>query len=263
MVNMLIRKTFLFLVSLWLTANVATAQTASLVGRVSDAQDAGVVGATVTVTSSFAEPVVTTTDSTGKYQFESLDPGRYTVIVTMPGFSVAEHGGVIVEPGTTKSLDVRLVVARVELQVDVVGVTPAPAGGVGRDRIPTSISVITASELEDRYVPSLADALHERLGAVTLDNSTTNLFQPTLRLRGFTASPLLGLPQGVAIYQNGVRINEPFGDTVQFDLIPHFALAEAQVSTGSEPTFGLNALGGAVSLRLKNGFDHDLSLIHI
>ena len=254
---MLTRKTFLFLVILWLTTNVATAQTASLMGRVTDAQDAGVVGATVTVTTSLAEPVVTTTDSTGKYQFEFLDPGRYTVIVTMPGFSVAELAGVTVEPDTTKSLDVRLVVARFEQQVDVVGVTPAPAGGVGRDRIPASISVITASELEDRYVPSLADALHERLGAVTLDNSTTNLFQPTLRLRGFTASPLLGLPQGVAIYQNGVRINEPFGDTVQFDLIPHFALAEAQVSTGSEPTFGLNALGGAVSLRLKNGFDHD------
>lgn len=254
---MLTRSALLFLVSLWLTVNVATAQTASLMGSVTDTQDAAVVGATVTVTTPLAEPVVTTTDSTGVYQFEFLDPGRYTVSVTMPGFSVAELGAVIVEPGTTKSLDVRLTVARFEQQIDVVGVTPAPGGGVSRDRIPTGISVITASELEDRFVPSLADALHERLGAVTLDSATTNLFQPTLRLRGFTASPLLGLPQGVAIYQNGVRVNEPFGDTVQFDLIPHFALAEVQVSAGAEPTFGLNALGGAVSLRLKNGFDHD------
>lgn len=254
---MLTRSALLFLVSLWLTVNVATAQTASLMGSVTDTQDAAVVGATVTVTTPLAEPVVTTTDSTGVYQFEFLDPGRYTVSVTMPGFSVAELGAVIVEPGTTKSLDVRLTVARFEQQIDVVGVTPALGGGVSRDRIPTGISVITASELEDRFVPSLADALHERLGAVTLDSATTNLFQPTLRLRGFTASPLLGLPQGVAIYQNGVRVNEPFGDTVQFDLIPHFALAEVQVSAGAEPTFGLNALGGAVSLRLKNGFDHD------
>ena len=96
---------------------------------------------------------------------------------------------------------------------------------------------------------------HERLGAVTLEGATTNVIQPTLRFRGFTASPLLGLPQGVAVYQNGVRINEPFGDTVQFDLIPQFALDQIQLSAGTEPTYGLNALGGTLVLNLKNGFD--------
>ncbi len=31
---------------------------------------------------------------------------------------------------------------------------------------------------------------------------------------------MLGTPQGLAVYQNGVRINEVFGDTVNWDLIP-------------------------------------------
>ena len=91
---------------------------------------------------------------------------------------------------------------------------------------------------------------------MTLEGVTTNPHQPTLRYRGFMASPLLGLPQGIAVYQNGVRINEPFGDTVQFDLMPQFAVDRVQLSGGANPTYGLNALGGALALRLKNGFDH-------
>ena len=85
------------------------------------------------------------------------------------------------------------------------------------------------------------------------DRSTTF---DNISFRGFTASPLLGLPQGIAVYQNGVRINEPFGDTVQFDLVPQFAIDRLQLSAGAEPTFGLNALGGALAVRLKNGFDN-------
>ena len=96
---------------------------------------------------------------------------------------------------------------------------------------------------------ALAEVLNERVGAITLEGLTTNPHQPTLRFRGFTASPLLGLPQGIAVYQNGVRINEPFGDTVQFDLMPQFAVDRVQLSAGTDPTYGLNALGGALALR--------------
>ena len=141
-------------------------------------------------------------------------------------------------------------------QVDVVAIAPTPGRGIDRDRIPATVSVVSAAEIEDRQVSSLSDALNEQFGSVTLEGTTTNLFQPTLRFRGFTASPLLGLPQGVAVYQNGVRVNEPFGDTVQFDLIPQFAVGQIQLSAGAEPTYGLNALGGAMVLNLKNGFDH-------
>ena len=141
-------------------------------------------------------------------------------------------------------------------QVDVVGVTPLPGAGVDRDRVPGIVSRIDGAELTERGASSFADALHERLGAVTLEGSTTNLFQPTLRFRGFTASPLLGLPQGIAVYQNGVRVNEPFGDTVQFDLLPQFAIQQAQLSAGADPAYGLNAMGGALALQLKDGFTH-------
>ena len=75
----------------------------------------------------------------------------------------------------------------------------------------------------------------------------------SMTYRGFVASPVQGVPQGLAVYQNGVRINEAFGDVVNFDLIPPQAIQRIDVVTGN-PVFGLNAIGGAVNIQMKNGF---------
>ena len=235
----------------------AQAQTAALEGQVTDALGGAVVGASVTATAAGLEAALTaTTDATGGYRFTSLPDGTYALTVSMAGFRTERRAGLRLTAGETLRADVQLGLAPFAQQVDVVGVGPTPGSQVDRDRVPATVSVVTAAELEDRHAASLADALNEQLGSVTLEGATANLFQPTLRFRGFTASPLLGLPQGVAVYQNGVRINEPFGDTVQFDLIPQFAVDQVQLSAGAEPTYGLNALGGAMIVNLKNGFDH-------
>ena len=233
----------------------AAAQTGSLTGTVTDAQGAAAPGATVTARAALGPPVTATTDAGGAYML-ALEPGTYTVTFSLGGFETQVREGVQIAAGEASVVDVLLPVAAIAEQVDVVGVTPLPGVGVDRDRVAAPITVIDGGDLAARGAASMADALNERLGAVTLEGMTTNLFQPTLRFRGFTASPLLGLPQGIAVYQNGVRINEPFGDTVQFDLMPQFALDRVQLSAGSDPTYGLNALGGALALDLKNGFDN-------
>ena len=234
----------------------AHAQTATLEGRVTDQQGAAVAGVAVTATAPGREPIAVTTDGTGMYRLTALAPGTYALSISMPGFRTEQRAALAVAAGETLRVDVRLGLAPFAQQVDVVAIAPTPGRGIDRGRIPATVSVISAAELEDRQVSSLSDALNEQFGSVTLEGTTTNLFQPTLRFRGFTASPLLGLPQGVAVYQNGVRVNEPFGDTVQFDLIPQFAVGQIQLSAGTEPTYGLNALGGALVLNLKNGFNH-------
>ena len=76
-----------------------------------------------------------------------------------------------------------------------------------------------------------------------------------MQFRGFVASPVAGTPQGLAVYQNGVRINEAFGDTVNWDLIPTAAIRSVTVVTNN-PAFGLNALGGAVNVQMKDGFNY-------
>ncbi|MCY4074676.1 MAG: TonB-dependent receptor [Acidobacteria bacterium] len=247
---------------LW-TAGAAAggAQDSSLRGRVTDAGGEPLDGVTVAAVAAgaaaprTATPARTTTDPAGEYEL-ALAPGAWTVTFAQDGFATEQREDVDVAAGESVELDVTLALSAFAEQVDVVGITPLPGAGVDPDRVPAVVARIDGADLAERGAASFADALHERLGAVTLEGSTTNLFQPTLRFRGFTASPLLGLPQGIAVYQNGVRVNEPFGDTVQFDLLPQFAIEQAQLSAGADPAYGLNAMGGALALQLKDGFTH-------
>ena len=91
-------------------------------------------------------------------------------------------------------------------------------------------------------------------GAIVSD-VTGNGFSVDVQYRGFSASPVEGTPQGLAVYQNGVRINEVFGDTVNWDLIPSNAISGLTVVSGN-PLYGLNALGGALNITMKDGFSY-------
>jgi iron complex outermembrane recepter protein len=106
----------------------------------------------------------------------------------------------------------------------------------------------------------MPDALLQRVPSVQINDVSGNSFQSDVQFRGFTASPVLGTPQGLAVYQNGIRTNEAFGDTVNWDLIPEFAIDGLEI-VSNNPAFGLNALGGALAIRMKNGFTfHDFGL---
>ncbi len=141
--------------------------------------------------------------------------------------------------------------------VDVI--VPAPASllgsGVERDRVPGQTGVLNAGDISREGAPDALRALQDEVGGVTLDSASGNPYQPTLFYHGFAASPLQGTPQGLAVYLDGVRFNQAFGDTVNFDLIPDGAIDRINV-VGSNPVYGLNALGGALNIQLKNGFTY-------
>jgi iron complex outermembrane receptor protein len=121
--------------------------------------------------------------------------------------------------------------------------------------VPGETNVLTDQDISRNGYPQALRALNEDVPGVTLDAAAGNPFQPNLIYHGFLASPLQGNPQGLAVYLNGVRFNQPFGDTVNWDLIPDLAIDRMDL-VGSNPVFGLNALGGALSVRLKNGFTY-------
>lgn len=146
--------------------------------------------------------------------------------------------------------------AEVLEEIEVIGVTPTHGVGLPKERIPVNIQAATEANLKRAKTLDLSDYLNRHLGSVTINAAQNNPLQPDLQYRGFTASLLLGLPQGIAVYQNGVRINEVFGDTVNWDLIPESAIASINLIGGSNPLFGLNTLGGALSIETKNGFTH-------
>ena len=144
----------------------------------------------------------------------------------------------------------------------VVGITPVPGFKVDKDKIPGNIQTLRSGDLTRNGPAGALGALDQQVSSVNLSDTLADPFQPEVLFRGFEASPVLGTPQGMAVYQNGVRINEAFGDTVNWDLIPDIAIDRIDVLSATS-VFGLNALGGAATVTMKNGFTHrgfDLTL---
>lgn len=140
--------------------------------------------------------------------------------------------------------------------VEVIGTTPLAGVGVPREHLPANVVSFDDRRLEETESLNIAEQLLRQAPAVSVNETQGNPFQPDVNYRGFSASPLLGTAQGLSVYLDGVRINEPFGDTVNWDLIPHSAIAGLDLIPGSNPAFGLNTLGGAIALRTKSGFSH-------
>ncbi|GLS66155.1 hypothetical protein GCM10007888_45370 [Methylobacterium oxalidis] len=121
-------------------------------------------------------------------------------------------------------------------------------------KIPSTVEAVTRAELEfDRATFNPVDTLARRVPGLNVSDAQGSANRVDINYRGFQASPVTGVPQGLAVYQNGVRINEAFGDVVNLDLIPQVAINRIDVVTGN-PVFGLNALGGAINIQMKNGF---------
>jgi outer membrane receptor protein involved in Fe transport len=138
----------------------------------------------------------------------------------------------------------------------VVNPTPLPGIGIAANEVPANIQTVAGEEMQKQQSLTIADFMSQNMNGVSVNETQNNPFQPNVNFRGFTASPLLGTPQGLSIYQDGVRINEPFGDVVSWDLIPMNALANMSLIPGSNPLFGLNTLGGAISMQTKRGATH-------
>ncbi len=136
-------------------------------------------------------------------------------------------------------------------------VITAPLGGsqVPLNEVPANIQQISVSAINRLASATLSGSLNQLAGSVNLNDTEGTPFQENLNFRGFTASPVLGTPEGVSVYVDGVRVNEAFGDVVNWDLIPQGAISSLEVIPGANPVFGFNTLGGAVSITTKRGFD--------
>ena len=140
--------------------------------------------------------------------------------------------------------------------VTVVGTTPVGTDDVDARDVPGRVQHFDAEALRSSGSLDVASFLDRRAAGVHIHSAQGNPLQSDLYYRGFAASPLLGLPMGLTVYQNGVRLNEPLGDAVNWDLVPMQAVAGLTLLGGSNPLYGLNSLGGSVALRMKNGFTH-------
>jgi iron complex outermembrane recepter protein len=141
-------------------------------------------------------------------------------------------------------------------EVNVVGNTPLGTVGIDPNKISSNVQQHDDEEILRHESILLPDFLERRLQNVNVNDVQNNPFQPDITYRGFEASPVLGTPIGISVYQDGVRVNEAFGDIVNWDLIPQVAISNMEMVSGSNPLFGMNTLGGALEVRTKSGFTH-------
>ena len=157
-------------------------------------------------------------------------------LLTLPGLTFAEDAE---PPGTLPTVTV---------------IAPLLGPEMSNLKLPYFIQSSDADALSRSHSLGLADFMNSQLAGVTLNHAQNNPLQPDLQFRGFTATPLLGGSEGISVYVDGVRVNEVFGDTVNWDLIPDAAIARMDVLSGANPVFGLNTLGGALALQTQTGF---------
>jgi outer membrane receptor protein involved in Fe transport len=192
------------------------------------------------------------TDANGTYAFGNLSYGRYRLEVSSQGFAT-QSVIVDVQSSTPVSRTVSMALGTESARVDVVATTPLAGSDLSLREIPAPVQTATQRDLNKSGALDLSDFLNRRLSGVNINENQGNPFQPDLNYRGYTASPLLGTPEGISVYMDGVRQNQPFGDVVSWDLIPRIAISEVALVPGSNPMFGLNTLGGAVSIGTKDG----------
>jgi iron complex outermembrane receptor protein len=137
--------------------------------------------------------------------------------------------------------------------VTVVGTTPLPGLGTPLRDVPANVQIFNRRDFDRQRPLELTDFLGANANSVGVGSAQGNAYQQDINFRGLTASPLLGAPQGLSVFQDGVRINEAFGDVVNWDLLPQSAISSIQLIPGSNPVFGLNTLGGALAIYTKSG----------
>jgi outer membrane receptor protein involved in Fe transport len=140
--------------------------------------------------------------------------------------------------------------------IDVVGTSPLPGLGIDRNQLPYNVQTGSDQDLRQSQSANLTEYMSHNLTGVNVNEIQGSPFQNDVTFRGFRASPILGASQGISVYLDGVRVNEPFGDVVNWDMLPEAAIANVTLVPGSNPVYGLNTLGGALAFTTKSGLTH-------
>lgn len=192
------------------------------------------------------------TSAVGEHTFTGLSFGNYKLQLFRNGFATQT---VMIDVRSSQPVErvVTLSLSSLTTSITVFSETPIGQADTDINTVPVPIQTLSAQQLADVNSLNIGDGLNKRINGIYINENQGNPFQMDVNYRGYTASPLLGTPQGLSIYMDGVRQNQPFGDVVSWDLIPQVAIQDMELIPGANPLYGLNSLGGAIALRTKDG----------
>lgn len=160
-------------------------------------------------------------------------------------------------PAQPRDAKARATGAKAPIAIRTIRVNVAPLAGaaINAAKWPALVQQLGSRQINVAGNPSVVAALGRSASGVNLQNSQANPYQPDIIYHGFTLSPIQGTPEGISVYVGGARFNVPFGDLALWSVLPQAAIAHISVEDAN-PLFGLNALGGALSVQMKNGFTY-------
>lgn len=137
-----------------------------------------------------------------------------------------------------------------ELAVEEIVVTATRLADVIQElrRVPGQVYVVTTQDIERDKPSTVQEAIRQVPGIVTYDQNG-NTFQPLVDLRGFNSQT----NPSIAVFVDGVRVNEPDSNGVNWDLIPIQDVERIEVLPGASAVFGRDALGGVINIISKRG----------
>ena len=138
-------------------------------------------------------------------------------------------------------------------EVQVVNTSPLPGIGIEKNKLPYDVQTFNSATLRQGNSLNLSEYMTENLNGVNVNDIQGSPYQSDVTYRGLRASATLGASQGLSVYLDGVRVNEPFGDVVNWDMFPEAAFDNVTLVPGSNPIYGLNTLGGALAFTTKSG----------
>lgn len=191
----------------------------------------------------------------GSLVLSNLAFGRYQLLLHRSGFT-PQVISIQVQSTVPVSREVTLVIGGPTTTINVMALTPIGALDVPLSDVPLPVQTLNFQTIEDTNAIDLTDVMKRRLNGVYVNENQNNPFQPDVNYRGYTASPLVGSAEGLSVYLDGVRQNQPFGDVVAWDLIPKVAINTTELIPGSNPLYGLNTLGGAIAVQTKDGISN-------
>lgn len=225
-----------------LTSSALAQQAGSLRGLVLDRDfGAPVVGATVTLVETGAR---VKTSEQGNYVFESVAPGRYTVVIQRDGFTRQIRQDVLVNEGQLADLDFELVGEFEDMDEFVV--QEIEFGG-------TEAALLTLRLESPQLLDSVSAEILSKSGAG--DAAAALVLVPGASVQDGKYAVVRGLPDRyVSAQLDGVRL--PTADAerraVQLDQFPTSVIESVQVSKTFTPDQQGDASGGAVNIDLKD-----------
>ena len=138
-------------------------------------------------------------------------------------------------------------------EVKVINTSPLPGIGIEKYKLPYEVQSVDSLTIQKSGSRTLSEFMNENLTGVNVNDIQGSPYQSDVTYRGMRASATLGASQGLSVYMDGVRMNQPFGDVVNWDMFPEAAIDTVTLVPGSNPMYGLNTLGGALAFTTKSG----------